>query len=107
MQARWLVVAALAVSCGPKAKPVPPPPEWVAPAAADPQPASFTKPASVDPADARTPLDPQIKIGKLKNGLTYYVMKHKKPEQRASLWLAVNAGSVQEDDDQRGLADLG
>ncbi|HEX7843595.1 MAG TPA: insulinase family protein, partial [Kofleriaceae bacterium] len=38
------------------------------------------------------------------NGLTYYVMAHKKPEQRASLWLAVNAGSVLEDDDQRGLA---
>jgi zinc protease len=51
-----------------------------------------------------SPLDPQIKVGKLSNGLTYYVMKHKKPEQRASLWLAVNAGSVQEDDDQRGLA---
>ena len=31
-------------------------------------------------------------------------MKHKKPEQRAALWLAVNAGSVLEDDDQRGLA---
>ena len=53
---------------------------------------------------AVTPLDPQIKVGHLANGLTYYVMKHGKPEQRAALWLAVNAGSVLEDDDQRGLA---
>jgi zinc protease len=51
-----------------------------------------------------TPIDPQIKVGHLANGLTYYVMKHGKPEQRAALWLAVNAGSVLEDDDQRGLA---
>src|SRR5687768_5935791 len=103
MQTRWLVVVAL-LSCGPKAKPVPPPPEWTAPATADPKPASFTKPAAADPFDSVTPLDPQIKVGKLPNGLTYYVTKHKKPEQRASLWLAVNAGSVQEDEDQRGLA---
>jgi zinc protease len=32
------------------------------------------------------------------------VLPHGKPEKRAFLWLAVNAGSVQEDDDQRGLA---
>ncbi len=57
-----------------------------------------------NPLEQVSPLDPQIKVGKLSNGLTYYVMKHKKPEQRASLWLAVNAGSVLEDEDQRGLA---
>jgi len=54
--------------------------------------------------DPITPLDPEIVVGHLANGLTYYVMKHGKPEQRASLWLEVNAGSVLEDDDQRGLA---
>jgi zinc protease len=57
-----------------------------------------------DPLAEVTPLDPDIKLGHLSNGLTYYVMKHAKPEQRASLWLAVNAGSVLEDEDQRGLA---
>jgi zinc protease len=40
----------------------------------------------------------------LPNGLTYYVLPHQKPQKRAQLWLAVNAGSVLEDDDQRGLA---
>ncbi len=56
------------------------------------------------PIEPETPLDPAIRTGKLKNGMTFYVMGHQKPEQRAALWLAVNAGSVQEDDDQRGLA---
>ncbi len=51
-------------------------------------------------------LDARIATGKLPNGLRYYVLPHKKPEQRAQLWLAVNAGSVLEDDDQRGLAHL-
>ena len=47
---------------------------------------------------------PEVKTGKLANGLTYYVLQHHKPEKRAFLWLAVNAGSILEDDDQRGLA---
>jgi zinc protease len=54
--------------------------------------------------NAVLPLWPEIKRGTLPNGLTYYVLKHGKPEHRAFLWLAVNAGSVLEDDDQRGLA---
>ena len=50
------------------------------------------------------PLWPKVKKGVLPNGLTYNILKHGKPEQRAFLWLAVNAGSILEDDDQRGLA---
>src|SRR3954452_1722614 len=61
-------------------------------------------PPGADPDAQPLPLDPQIRKGTLANGLTYYVMPHKKPEQRAALWLAVNAGAVLEDDDQRGLA---
>ena len=40
----------------------------------------------------------------MKNGLTYYIRTNAKPEKRAELRLIVNAGSVLEDDDQRGLA---
>jgi zinc protease len=87
----WLVVVLCA--CG-AAKTAPPPPT----------PPVVATAATAAPGDPITPLDPQIKVGHLSNGLTYYVMKHAKPEQRASLWLAVNAGSVLEDDDQRGLA---
>ncbi len=48
--------------------------------------------------------DPQVKTGVLANGLTYYVRKNTKPEGIAELRLAVNAGSMQEADDQVGLA---
>jgi zinc protease len=50
------------------------------------------------------PLDPAVKIGKLSNGLTYYIRKNHRPEKKVELRLVVNAGSIQEDDDQQGLA---
>src|SRR5476651_2798518 len=50
------------------------------------------------------PVSPQVKIGKLANGLTYYIQKNGKPEQKVELRLVVKAGSVLENDDQRGLA---
>ncbi len=52
----------------------------------------------------KLPIDSQITIGKLDNGLTYYIRKNQKPENRAELRLAVNAGSILEDDSQQGLA---
>lgn len=60
--------------------------------------------ASVDEQDKPLPLDARITKGKLDNGLTYYILPHKKPEHRAQIWLAVNTGSILEDEDQRGLA---
>jgi zinc protease len=50
------------------------------------------------------PVDPQITVGKFANGLRYYIRANKKPEKRAELRLVVKAGSILEDDDQRGLA---
>ena len=50
------------------------------------------------------PVDPNIKTGKLENGMTYYIKQNKKPEQRVELRLAVNAGSICESDAQQGLA---
>ena len=65
-----------------------------------------TKAASTAPIDAneRLPLDATIRTGKLDNGLTYYIRQNAEPAKRAELWLAVNAGSVMEDDNQKGLA---
>lgn len=60
--------------------------------------------AAEPPVDPPLPLDPRISQGKLESGLSYFVLPNKKPEGRAQLWLAVNAGSVFEDEDQRGLA---
>jgi zinc protease len=54
--------------------------------------------------DPVLPLDPAVKIGKLSNGLTYYIRKNQEPKNRAELRLVVNAGSVLESDKQVGLA---
>ena len=48
--------------------------------------------------------DPNVKIGKLPNGMTYYIRENKKPEGRVEMRLAVRAGSMQENEDQLGLA---
>lgn len=48
--------------------------------------------------------DPSLRTGTLPNGMRYYIRANAMPPQRALLWLAVKAGSIQEDDDQRGFA---
>ena len=50
------------------------------------------------------PIDPLITVGTLTNGLRYYIRENRQPQGRAELRLVVNAGSVLEDDDQRGVA---
>ena len=61
--------------------------------------------ATAEPStEAEIPVDPQVRLGRLENGLTYYVRPNRKPENRAELRLVVNAGSVLEDEDQLGLA---
>ncbi len=53
---------------------------------------------------AAIPLDPEVKIGKLSNGLTYYIHRNSQPAERAEFYLILNAGAIQEDSDQNGLA---
>lgn len=53
---------------------------------------------------AKVPIDKKVRVGKLDNGITYYIRANKKPEGRVQFRLAVNAGSVLEDEDQLGLA---
>ena len=50
------------------------------------------------------PVDPNVRIGKLENGLTYYIRHNDQPAQRAEFYLATNVGAFQEEDDQDGLA---
>jgi zinc protease len=50
------------------------------------------------------PVDPEVALGTLPNGLKYYVRANAKPARRAELRLVVKAGSVLEDDDQKGVA---
>jgi zinc protease len=66
---------------------------------------AFTGSAQIE-TDAPIPVDPKIRTGVLPNGMKYYVRKNSKPEQRAELRLAVNAGSNFEEDNQQGIAHL-
>jgi len=70
------------------------------------QPAPPPIPAAVLAAklEEPVPVDPLITVGTLPNGFRYYIRENHLPQARAELRLAVNAGAVLEDDDQRGLA---
>ncbi len=65
---------------------------------------SATKTGKKSDLTAKVPIDKRIRMGKLDNGITYYLRANKKPEGRIQFRLAINAGSVMEDEDQRGLA---
>lgn len=50
------------------------------------------------------PVDKGVRIGKLDNGMTYYIRHNELPEHRADFYIAQKVGSILEDDNQRGLA---
>lgn len=50
------------------------------------------------------PVDGDVRIGKLSNGLTYYIRYNNWPEKRAEFYIAQRVGSLQEEEEQRGLA---
>ena len=52
------------------------------------------------------PVDKNVRIGHLDNGLTYYIRHNNLPEHVASFYIAQKVGSINENDDQRGLAHL-
>ncbi|MBB3222466.1 M16 family metallopeptidase [Pseudoduganella umbonata] len=67
--------------------------------------ASLLAHAAPLPAPGDTlPVAPHVKVGKLPNGLTYYIQRNGRPEKRLELRLVVKAGSILEDEDQLGLA---
>ena len=50
------------------------------------------------------PVDPELRLGVLDNGLTYYIRHNEQPKGRADFWLVQGSGSLVEEDDERGLA---
>ncbi|MBO6169171.1 MAG: insulinase family protein [Bacteroidales bacterium] len=60
--------------------------------------------AIVGNAQTALPNDPAVKVGKLDNGMTYYIRHNDKPAQRAEFYLATHVGAIQETPDQDGLA---
>ena len=64
-------------------------------------------PAQIPPElalDRTLPIDTAVRTGRLPNGLRYFIRQNGRPEKRVSMRLAVNAGAIQEDPNQRGLA---
>jgi zinc protease len=49
-------------------------------------------------------LNPEVRYGKLSNGLTYYILHNEEPKQRVSFYFAQNVGAILEEDSQNGLA---
>lgn len=70
------------------------------------QPAVAQSSSTKQGVDGPLPFDPAVTAGVLPNGMRYYIRENHKPEKRAELRLVVNAGSVLEDEDQRGLAHM-
>lgn len=56
------------------------------------------------PTDGKIPMDPNVRKGKLANGLTYYVRHNEEPKDRASFYIVQNVGAILENDQQNGLA---
>lgn len=52
----------------------------------------------------KVPFDPEIRTGKLENGITYYLKHNEEPKERASFYFIQNVGALLEDDNQNGLA---
>ncbi|MDE2999773.1 MAG: insulinase family protein [Gemmatimonadota bacterium] len=72
-------------------------------ACAAPQQAAPPEPVAPPPAP-KLPVDPNLTLGTLPNGIRYVIRENQRPENRAELRLVVNAGSILEDEDQQGLA---
>lgn len=64
---------------------------------------SYAQPKQID-LNSPAPVDPNFRIGKLENGLTYYIRKNTEPKQRADFYIAQNVGAILEEDNQNGLA---
>ena len=54
--------------------------------------------------EQKLPVDPKVRYGKLPNGMTYYIRHNELPKERAEFYIVQNVGSMQEEDNQRGLA---
>ena len=55
-------------------------------------------------APEKLPMDPEVRYGKLDNGLTYYIRHNEQPKQRAEFHIAQAVGAILEEDHQNGLA---
>ena len=66
--------------------------------------ATFTVCSAAAQMNQPIPADPELRTGKLENGMTYYVRHNEKPKGQADFYIIHNVGAIQEDDSQQGLA---
>ena len=68
--------------------------------------ALFIGVASINAQDPtqQLPLDPEVRVGVLDNGMTYFIRHNEKPKGQASFYIYHDVGAIQEEDDQQGLA---
>ncbi len=64
----------------------------------------FALPSAAQKKGEQLPVDSSITIGKLKNGITYYIRHNEKPDNLVNFYIAQKVGSIQEEENQRGLA---
>ncbi|MBR4065274.1 MAG: insulinase family protein [Bacteroidaceae bacterium] len=64
----------------------------------------FALPSVAQQKGEQLPVDPSIRIGRLKNGLTYYIRHNENPDNLVNFYIAQKVGSIQEEEHQRGLA---
>ena len=60
--------------------------------------------AQENPMMQQLPLDADVRVGVLENGMTYFLRHNEKPKGQASFYIYHDVGAIQEDDDQQGLA---
>ena len=79
-------------------------PETAATSTPTPTPEPTARATPEPEVDAPLPFDPSVVRGTLSNGMSYYIRHNEEPRGRAHISLAVKAGSVHEEESQRGLA---
>ena len=65
---------------------------------------TFAMSAMAQQQEPQIPIDNQVRIGRLDNGLTYYIRHHAEPQGQANFYIAQKVGSILEEENQRGLA---
>lgn len=90
---RWTRCAAMVLACG----------SAMVPAVAQDR-MTATPVATATPSSGLLTQDPRVITGVLPNGLKYAVMQHSNPPERVSVWMHVGSGSLNETDEQRGIA---
>ena len=58
----------------------------------------------VEAKEKELPFDPELRIGCLDNGMTYYIRHNEQPKGRADMWLIQGTGSLVEEENERGMA---